>query len=210
MPGTEDNAPTTTSDGGSQANTRSTSNGRSNNNNRSRNNNNNNSVQSTESNNFEGSCPEVGAVAALRTEKITKKVPFAVFAEKVADYVITNYKYGSDVESTIRELTDPFSGFSELYKPTPLTDPNPSFDIRYLQQERIKAFVSRENILKDNCIKIYGLVWRQCTSALQAVIKGLDGYTANSKKHDLIWLLQEIKKTTSGVDVKANPHLVMF
>ena len=87
-----------------------------------------------------------------------------------------------------------------------LTFPEPSFDNRYLQQERIKAFVSRENILKDICIKIYGLVWRHCTSSLQAVIKDFDGYTVKSKKHDLIWLLQQIKKATLGVEVKTNPH----
>ena len=175
-----ESAPNTT-DGGNQGNAR--------NNNRSGNNskrNRNTGIQSTEPVSFEGSCPEIGAVAALRTEKMNKKVPFVVFTEKIADYVIINFKYGSDVESTIRDLSDPFTDFAAVHKPPPLLDPDPSFDDRYLQQERIKAFVSRENVLKDNCIKIYGLVWRQYTSALQAVIKGSDGYIEKSKRHDLI------------------------
>ena len=59
-------------------------------------------------------------------------------------------------------------------------------------------------------IKTYGLVWRQCTSALQAVIKGIDMYTVKSRSHDMIWLLNQIKSIDSGVDVKMNPHLVLF
>lgn len=111
--------PPNTTERGDQGNNRSNSNSRGNNNNRNRN----NGVQSTESINFEGSCPEIGAVATLQTEKINKKVTFAIFAEKVADYIITNYKYSSDVERTIRELTDPFSVFASLHRLTLLTDP---------------------------------------------------------------------------------------
>ena len=108
------------------------SSGQSNSNSRGNNRNRNINIQSSESVTFEGACPDIGAVAALCTEKINKKVPFAVFAEKVADYVITNYKYRSDVENTIRELTDPFSDFSLLHKPAPLTVAEPSFDEKHL------------------------------------------------------------------------------
>ena len=66
------------------------------------------------------------------------------------------------------------SEFAAPRKPAPLGIENPSFDEKMMQQERIKAYVSRENGLKDNITKIYGTVWRQCTSALQAVVKGSD------------------------------------
>ena len=167
-------------------------------------------VQGTDSVSFEGACADVGAVMGLRTEKITKKVPFSVFQSKMADYVITTIRYGSDVERTLRYLEDPFEHFVERHKPSPLTMPAPTFDDKFMQQERIKAFVSRENMLRDNCTKVFGLVWRQCTSALQAVVKGEEGYKEKSSKHDLIWLLMKIKQVTSGVDVKANRHIVLL
>ena len=50
---------------------------------------------------FEGACPDIGAVLALRSERITKKTDFSVFVENVADYVIANPKYGSDIEQCI-------------------------------------------------------------------------------------------------------------
>ena len=101
---------------------------------------------------------EIGAVLALRSEKITKKAAFSVFTEKVADYVISNHKYGSDIEQAIRKLRDPMEGFVDLYKPPPLTVQDPTFDDKLIQQERIKSYISRENALKDNTTKVYGIV----------------------------------------------------
>lgn len=94
--------------------------------------------------------------------------------------------------------------------PTPLNDPDPSFEVKYMQQECLKVYINRENILKDNHIKIYGIVWRQCSSALQSVIKGLDEYKSSAADHYLVWLLQQIKKVTSGIDVKAKPHNILY
>ena len=167
-------------------------------------------VQSTDGTTFEGGCPEINGVVGLRTEKISKKVSFSVFTDNIADYIITTFKHPADIELSVRLLTDPFEGFAESYKPAPLTVEDPSFDERYLQQERIKSYVVRENTLRDNVIKTYGLIWRQCTSALQAVIKGIDMYTVKSRSYDMIWLLSQIKSITSGVDVKMNPYVVMY
>ena len=208
-------APPAQSGGGGNSNSNSNSNSRRNRNGNSRNNNrsNNNSattVQSTEGSSFEGGCPDVNAVVGLRTEKINKKVPFSVFTERLADYVITELKHASDIELSIRVLADPYQGFVERHKPQPLMFENPSFDEKYMQQERIKSYIVRENTLKDNVIKVYGLIWRQCTSALQAVIKGTNGYTIRSRGHDMIWLLEQIQSVTSGVDVKANAHVVLY
>ena len=107
-------------------------------------------------------------------------------------------------------MVDPFEDFTDTHKPPPLMVENPSFDEKYLQQERIKVYVVRENALRDNVIKVYGLTWRQCTSALQMVIKGVDDYTTMARTHNMVWLLEQIKIITSGIDVKANPHVVLF
>ena len=76
---------------------------------------------------------------------------------------------------------------------------DPSFDENYIQQIRLKAYVDRVNVLKENCVKVYGLIWGQCTNALQAVIKGDDDYRHNANSHDLIWLLEKIKQVTSDM-----------
>ena len=107
----------------------------------------------------------------MRTETIKKREPYAVFTDKLADYVITTMKHGSDVEGCIRHLVDPMEGFKEKYEPPPLLDPNPPFNVRFMLEERLKACVKREFELHDNIIKVYGMLWMQCSSALQAVVK---------------------------------------
>ena len=42
------------------------------------------------------------------------------------------------------------------------------------------------------------------------MVKGDEAYSARSSSHDLIWLLKQVKKITSGVDVKSNPRVTMF
>ena len=57
--------------------------------------------------------------------------------------------------------------------------------------------------------KLYGLLWGQYSSALQATIKGINEYEDKSDNFDLIWLLIEIKKAISVIDLKANPRLTL-
>ena len=102
--------------------------GNNNRNNNSRRNNNATVVQSTDGAAFEGGCPDISAVVGLRTEKITKKVPFSVFVEKFADFVMIDFKHASDIELCIRYMSDPLEDFALKYKPVPLMEENPSFD----------------------------------------------------------------------------------
>ena len=45
---------------------------------------------------------------------------------------------------------------------------------------------------------------------MQSAIKGIADYDTRSNNHDLIWLLEQLKKTVSGVDVKENSHITMY
>ena len=47
-------------------------------------------------------------------------------------------------------------------------------------------------------------MWGQNSAALQAFIKGLSEYEDHAASFDVIWLLKELKKATSGIDSKAN------
>ena len=106
--------PTTDSSG--SANTSS-------NNNRSRNNNRNTTTQHTDSNNFEGNIPEIGAVLGLKYEKFKKKATsFEVFLDKTSTYVISNLKDGADAKSIFKSMKDPTANIKSKYKPTAPSD----------------------------------------------------------------------------------------
>ena len=55
--------------------------------------------------------------------------------------------------------------------------------------------------------KAYRRIWGQCSTALQAFIKGLSDYKVHAACFDKIWLLKELKKATSRIDSKANAWL---
>ena len=190
-----------------------------NNNNSSDNNNNNNSTTNKNFNHnrnkvilsnpisYDGETKAVGAVLGLRYEKFYKKLPFSQFVEKVHYYVISNYKDGGDLKAVFKKLQDPMREFEAKHMPSAIEDPN---DIqKEIQKERVKQYVAREMLLKSNMVKVYGLVWGQCSAALQSYVKGLDSYEEKSDVFDVLWLLGELKKATSGIDVKVNPRLTM-
>ena len=64
-------------------------------------------------------------------------------------------------------------------------------------------------MLRSNIEKLYGLLWGQCSSALQATIKGTSEYEDKSDDFDTIWLLTETKIAISGIDLKANSRLTL-
>ena len=71
---------------------------------------------------------------------------------------------------------------------------------------KIKAFVAQEEQLKNNINKVYAVVWGQCTSSLQAVLKGNGDFELKHKKRDVLWLFGQIKIVTAGIDTKSNRY----
>ena len=61
--------------------------------------------------------------------------------------------------------------------------------------------------LRRNLEKIFGIIWGQCSAGLQAYLKGLHGYQDKSATFDVVWLIKEAKKATSGIDDKMNPYI---
>ena len=60
-------------------------------------------------------------------------------------------------------------------------DPD-DFVEKMLLETKIKAYVSQEEQLKNNISKIYVIIWGQCSSSLQAVIKGNNDYVVKHKR----------------------------
>ena len=167
------------------------------------------SVQLTNHITWEGDNSEVNGVVGMKIEKFHLKVTFETFKDKVMNYVISNYKNGGDMKPIFKKLQDPIKVMESKHRPKSLEDSADQIE-RDIQRERIKKFVSRDYVLRSNMEKLYGLLWGQCSSALQATIKGINEYEDTSDDFVPIWLLIEIKKAISGIDLKANPRLTLY
>ena len=195
-----------------------TTDGNNNNETRRRSNNNNssrrqpqNTIQLTNPKNYEGSIAEVGAILALKHEKLDKKAQYQVFVEKIANYVYSNIKNGGDLIPLFSNLEDPMNKFNTKRKPTKLTEEQLSDSLEVdIYKECIKVYVAGRTTLTRNMEKVYGIIWGQCTSAIQSKGKSVSEYTAKSMELDALWLLQELKKATSGIDAKAEPRSTLI
>ena len=66
-----------------------------------------NQVQLSKPKNYEGNIPEIGAILALKYEKLDKKAQFQIFVEKALNYAISNFKDGGDVAPLLQDLVNP-------------------------------------------------------------------------------------------------------
>ena len=156
---------------------------------------------------YEGDAPEVGAILGLKYERFHKKVPFSQFVEKVYGYVLSNFKDGGDMKAVFKDFKDPLVALQTNHMPLAIEDPNEIE--KEIQRERVRQYVSREVNVRRNTEKAFGIIWGQCSLALQADIKGNSNYEEKANKFDILWLLIELKKAVSGIDDKVNPHLTL-
>ncbi len=164
---------------------------------------------------YTGECEDLEYILALHSEKFDKKVPFQVFMEKLATYVVSHLKDGGDVQMIFTEMKDPTKTFNELHKPIKPErgesgddDEIDEVDLE-IYKEEVKQFVQRKMNLRRNMEKSYGLVWGQCSNGLQTYIKGLFSYETQAKIFDVLWLIRELKKATSGIDDRSNTYVSM-
>ena len=198
----------------------------------------------SEDRNFEGKTKDIGAVLGLKTERLTHKVPFDTFREKLAEYVLKELTNARHVIPLVEDMVHPMKQFMVENKPkvkrkrstqddasikkvkseigslstvakdidddnddeegdTDYYDPD-DFVEKMLLETKIKAYVAQEEHLKNNINKIYAIVWGQCSSSLQAVIKGHDDFEMRHKRRDVVWLFEQVKVVTAGIDNKSN------
>jgi len=162
---------------------------------------------------YAGENEDIGYVLAMRSEKFEKKVPFQIFVEKIATYVVSNLKDGGDIQTIFLEMKDPSKTFNESHKPIKPEKRDEDEDIDEVDleiyREEVKQFVQRKMNMRRNVEKSYGLVWGQCSNGLQTYIKGLSSYDTQARIFDLLWLLRELKKATSGIDDRSNTYVSM-
>eukprot|EP00591_Stephanopyxis_turris_P014741 CAMPEP_0195535818 /NCGR_PEP_ID=MMETSP0794_2-20130614/44994_1 /TAXON_ID=515487 /ORGANISM="Stephanopyxis turris, Strain CCMP 815" /LENGTH=341 /DNA_ID=CAMNT_0040669067 /DNA_START=481 /DNA_END=1503 /DNA_ORIENTATION=+ len=97
--------------------------------------------------------------------------------------------------------------------------PAPVFDAQQVQanpmmnmvnEQMARQFAISINTLKTNITKIYSLVWGQCTAGLQAEVKSEQDYEQHAAVYDTLWLLQTVKRISSGVITRGNSYSNML
>ena len=111
-----------------------------------RNNNNNssrrqqNTIQLTNPRNYEGSIADVGAILALKHEKLDKKVQYQVFTEKIGNYVYSNIKNRGDLIPLFSNPKNPMDTFNIKRKSSALTETQLKYPLQIdIYKESIKC-----------------------------------------------------------------------
>ena len=118
------------------------------------------------------SIPEVGRILALKHEKLDNKLQFQVFMEKMGTYVLSTFKDGGDIVPLFTKIVDPKPDFIKERRPVALTEKELLDPVEYdIYKARIKSYGTRDTIITRNMEKSSGVVWGQCSAALQARIK---------------------------------------
>ena len=125
---------------------------------------------------FEGANPEVGAVLGLKSEKITKKIPFNQFREKLVEHIKSTFTHSRDIACVVKKMVDPMTDFDTRNKPADVDPTTASIADKYIFEAQIKQYVNKLDKLKDNQGKLFSLIWGQCSSGLQTVVAGQEEF----------------------------------
>ena len=156
--------------------------------------------------NYGGENKDMDVLLTLRDEQFDKRVQYNTFIDKLKNYVLQNFTYAQDVIPIIDKLEDTVADL-KTKGPTDLSeDDEKNFVKKFAKQEEIKEHALRLRTLRGNKITLYGIVWGQCSTALQEVIKTDADFVTKDGAFDCIWLLKKCKMVSSGVDDRGNKH----
>ena len=72
-----------------------------------------------------------------------------------------------------------------------------------------KIYGQRKKI-KENMNKIYEIVFGKCTPSCQSVLKVFHHYDKKSKYCNCLWIMEQLKKISSGVYINANSRMLLI
>ena len=55
---------------------------------------------------------------------------------------------------------------------------------------------------EDNQVKMYRIIFGQCTEALKSEIKGDDEYKDKEMDLNTLWIMQKVKQISAGINTK--------
>jgi hypothetical protein len=71
----------------------------------------------------------------------------------------------------------------------------------------VRTFGRRTDELRSNLMKLYTVIWGQCSEAMRTKIRALSQFTVENCLNNCIWLLGEIKGVTHQFETKRNMYL---
>ena len=154
---------------------------------------------------YSGENKDIGVILAMRTERYSKKVVFSIFIERLKNHVLTSFDDAKDIVELLEQRKDPADDIVKQ-APKDLVNNKDSDVEKWMNLERCKRHMRRLETLENNKQTLYGLMWGQCSSGLQEVIKADDDYKKKAKDFDCVWLLEKLNLVSAGVDEKANKY----
>ena len=79
-----------------------------------------------------------------------------------------------------------------------------------IQNQRIKMYVKKEMKMVNNIDSIHTNIWGECIEPLQNMIKHLDEFAMKYMEKDVIWILKNLKKVSTGIDSLGNKRANYF
>jgi hypothetical protein len=195
--------------GGGRTNGRpSTNGGRSNRNNRNnRQNNRTNRISNPNAprGSFKGSNPDMNGHVFECYEERGDRTQFPRTLEALGEYAAKEFKFPEDLKSMFREpITAPV-----LVEPADLSDDAGARET-IIWEVTVKTFGRRTDELRSNLMKLYTVIWGQCSEAMRTKIRALSQFTVENRLNNCIWLLGEIKGVTHQFDTKRNMYLSLL
>jgi hypothetical protein len=135
---------------------------------------------------------------------------------------MTEFKNPADIIVAVRDIADPMKPLmknmpklSDLMDdmaltPTERTDATMLESLGKLHAEEMKVFAARRAMLRQNKTKAYGVIWGQCSPALQSELMGEPKFKDKSASFDCIWLLETLNLLSAGVDKNSNVYMSTF
>jgi hypothetical protein len=93
---------------------------------------------------------------------------------------------------------------------TERTDATMLASLGKLHAEEMKVFAARRAMLRQNKTKTYGVIWGQCSPALQSELMGEPTFKDKSASFDCIWLLETLNLLSAGMDKNSNVYMSTF
>ena len=73
-----------------------------------------------------------------------------------------------------------------------------------MQDHQIKLYIAREEMVRKNLDKLYEIIKGQYSHSLLAILENTMDYKDKDNNCEVLWLLEQSKAITSGLDSKAN------
>jgi hypothetical protein len=154
---------------------------------------------------FKGTTAEMNGNVFECYDEQTDRRQYAKTVEALEGHVKKNLKYAEDL-STLFAINPKLP---TLKKPAPPGKDADESDTE-LWKEEIKELAKRKRVLRGNLMAIYAVIWGQCSEAMKAKVKSLDGYAKSTEDDDCIWLLNNIKAVTMQFDANHNGYMSML